>query len=208
MTPEILFEDEHLVVAIKPHGVLSEDSDRSANMPALLREQTGSAYIATVHRLDKTTDGVMVYAKTPQAAQQLSDAVRRGRVHKTYLAVVEGLPDPPQGTYTDLLYYDRARGKSYVVKRERRGVKRAVLHYQVRGSLQGRSLVQIELETGRTHQIRVQFASRGTPLVGDRRYGGPPAERVYLSCQALRFSHPITGAQMTFTYRPDYDNTM
>ncbi len=202
----ILFEDEHIIVAYKPYGVLSEPHAHRHNLPAILKEQCGCE-VYPVHRLDKTTQGLIVYAKTSSAAAKLSEEIRRGEVEKTYLAVVEGIPDE-RGEMTDLLYYDRSRSKSYVVKRERRGVKQACLHYErldtkeIAGSTA--STVRIRLMTGRTHQIRVQFASRKMPLVGDRRYGSRiPAENIALCAAELRFIHPATGDQLRFTCEPE-----
>ena len=197
----ILYQDAHIVVVRKPYGVLSESHNSQPNLPAILREICGCE-VYPVHRLDKTTEGLMVYAKTRQAAAQLSDAIRRGEVEKIYLALVEGLADEA-GQMTDLLYFDRQKGKSYVVRRERRGVKPASLSYERLKITEqdGRtlSLVRIRLQTGRTHQIRVQFASRKMPLVGDRRYGSHvPAEHIALCAAELRFCHPVTGEEMAF----------
>lgn len=201
----IFFQDEHIIVAFKPSGVLSEAHESQPNMPAILRELTGGE-VFTVHRLDKTTEGLTVYAKTADAAAKLSAAIQRGEVEKTYLALVEGIPDE-SGELTDLLYYDRMKGKSYIVKRPRKGVKEAKLRYerigisQIGGSTV--STVKIRLLTGRTHQIRVQFASRKMPLVGDRRYGSHiPADDIALCAAELRFIHPFTGEELHFTCTP------
>ena len=206
MGTRAFFQDRHIIVVFKPYGVLSEAHENQPNMPAILRELTGGE-IYTVHRLDKTTEGLMVYAKTPDAAAKLSGAIQRGEVEKTYLAVVEGTPDE-SGEMTDLLYFDRSRNKSYVVKRERRGVKQAKLCYERLETAQlngiAVSKVRIRLLTGRTHQIRVQFASRKMPLVGDRRYGSHiPAENIALCAAELRFPHPLTGEVLSFNGTPD-----
>lgn len=203
----VLFQDESIIAAYKPYGVLSEDDDKKPNMPTLLKERTGCESIYTVHRLDRTTQGVMVFAKTKEAASSLSAQIQRGDMKKTYLAVVEGVPVEPSGEYTDSLYFDRRKNKSYVVKRERRGVKQARLRYELLNTaeLEGErlSLIEIRLLTGRTHQIRVQFASRQMPLVGDRRYGSKRAcENIQLCASQLSFIHPATGERMTFSYQP------
>ena len=201
MTPEILYRDAHLVVAVKPCGVLSEDGVREEGMPALMQKELGGA-VYPVHRLDRTTEGLIVYARTRQAAAALS----AGELRKTYLAAVEGIPDSG-GELSDLLYYDRSRNKSYVVSRERRGVKHAALRYERLGTAEyeGKaiSLVRVVLITGRTHQIRVQFASRRHPLVGDRRYGSSvPAEQIALCACGLRFLHPVSGEELRFDCAP------
>ena len=205
--PSVLFLDNHIIVTYKPYGVLSESDEHKSNMPALLREECGCDTIFTVHRLDRTTQGLMVYAKTQEAARRLNTMVQRGEVVKNYLAVIEGKPDPRAGEMTDLLYFDRRKNKSYVVKRERKGVKEACLTYEtlqtedVNGT--ALSLVKVRLVTGRTHQIRVQFASRRLPLAGDRRYGSRIAcENIHLCASELQFNHPFSGEEMYFSYEP------
>ncbi len=202
----VLFEDAHIIVAEKPYGVLSEAHEKQANLPAMLRDQCGCT-VYPVHRLDKTTHGLIVVAKTRDSAAKLSAMLRQNEIEKIYLAVVEGTPDE-KGEMEDLLYFDRSRGKSYVVKRERRGVKPAKLVYRRLDTRQmgdtAVSLVRVRLLTGRTHQIRVQFASRKMPLVGDRRYGSHiPAEHIALCAAELSFPHPITGEDMRFRIVPD-----
>lgn len=142
-------------------------------MVTLLARQTdGPVY--PIHRLDRGVGGMMVFARTQKAAAALSSAVQEKRLEKRYLAIVRGCPQPEDGIYTDLLFKDSARGKTFVVSRMRKGVKEASLSYQVLGSYEEQSLVLVKLHTGRTHQIRVQFSSRGMPLEGDRKYGGSP----------------------------------
>ena len=165
-TCKILHADSDIVLCVKPSGVLSQDAGEQS-MPGLLRSALGTEEIYPVHRLDQAVGGVMVYARTAEAAAALSRQIQRGAWEKTYLAVVEGTPEAPEGELVDLLYHDQRRNKTYVVTRERRGVKEARLLYRILATEQGRSLVAIRLLTGRTHQIRVQFASRGLPLVGD-----------------------------------------
>lgn len=204
----ILFQDDHLIVAVKPYGVLSEVDEHKPNMPSLLKDKAGCDPVYPVHRLDRTTQGVMVYALSEDAARRLSAMIQQGQLEKTYLAVVEGVPEESRGEYTDLLYFDRRKNKSYVVKRERKGVKQARLQYEVLQTIgheeRSLSLLRIRLMTGRTHQIRVQFASRKMPLVGDRRYGSHiPADHIQLCSARLSFTHPFTGEEMSFSYEPD-----
>ena len=157
---KILYEDAHLVICCKPVGVLSEDSESGRCMPQLLREHylaqgQKNPYIATVHRLDKITGGV---------TGKLTTAVQAHELVKEYLAVLRGHPQEPAATLTDLLFRDAGRNKSYVVKRPRKGVREASLEYRELSRTEELSLVRVRLHTGRTHQIRVQFASRGMPL--------------------------------------------
>ena len=179
---ELLYEDGELVVAVKPVGL-----DAEAAFPQALAEALGGR-IYPVHRLDKAVSGVMVYARTPESAARLSQLIQSGQMEKEYVALVHGAP-PETGAWEDLLFKDSRTGKTYVVQRLRKGVRPARLTYRLLrpGDL---SLVRIRLETGRSHQIRVQFASRGYPLAGDRRYGakdGYPSPMLF--CCRLAFQH-------------------
>ena len=204
----ILYQDEHLVVCVKPSGVLSQGDDKGReNMPHLLSELLGCE-VFPVHRLDLEVSGVMVYAKTAKAAAGLSALVPLHEVfRKEYLAVLEGVPAETQAILEDMLYHDVKRNKSFVVDRKRNGVKHAKLFYRLLETAETeegtRSLVRVRLYTGRTHQIRVQFASRGLPLVGDRRYGASKTEYGIALCSChLSFAHPITGKPLSFDYYP------
>ncbi len=198
---EILFQNDALVVVNKAPGVLSQKSERGEpGLTELLPEQTGSP-VFPVHRLDRETGGVMVYAKTRQAAAALSASLQNGLFRKEYLAILNGRVTEPEGTLEHLLFFDRARGKVFPVKRERRGVKKARLSYRVAGERGGQTLVRVFPETGRTHQIRVQFAAVGAPLAGDRRYGGGTGQ-LALHCRALLFPDPVTQKKLLFSAPP------
>ena len=201
MPMEILWQDRELVVCLKPSGVLSEEGEGA--MPALLREATGAREIYCVHRLDRETGGLMVYAKTKGAAASLSAAIAQGQLEKRYLAVLSATPAEARGTLRDLLYRDARKNKSYVVQRLRRGVREAELRYELLETQGELSLVRVELVTGRSHQIRVQFASRGLPLVGDGRYGGSCRDwGLALWSASLAFPHPQSGQILRFTAPP------
>lgn len=193
----ILHTAPEYLVCCKPAGVESEKQ-----LPRLLCEQTGEDFLYPVHRLDKETAGIMVFAKTKSAAAHFSEEIQENRFLKQYLAVVKGRLEEPQGTLTDLLFRDKQKNKSYPVKRMRKGVKQAVLSYTVLKELtvEGipHSLVEVHLQTGRTHQIRVQFASRKHPLLGDKKYGGHPYSHLCLLAKALTFVTP-RGETVTFT---------
>lgn len=180
---DILFQNKDFVFCVKPAGVLSEESADSANMVTLLKSELGCA-VYPVHRLDRAVGGVMVYAKTKSAAAALSAP---GALEKEYLAVVHGETEP-EGEWRDFLFKDSKTNKSYVVKRERRGVKEAVLHFKTLGAADGLSLVSVRLVTGRSHQIRVQFSSRRHPLVGDGKYGASDGVPVALFSRRLTAS--------------------
>lgn len=195
---EILYSDGALVVAVKPVGISSEDGPES--MPQQLRQALGGE-IFPVHRLDLNVGGVMVYARTRQAAAALSKAVQEGTMVKEYRAMVHGTP-PESGIWTDFLFKDSRKNKVFVVKKERKGVKRASLEFS-RLTDADPALVHIRLHTGRSHQIRVQFASRGFPLVGDHKYGARDEETAprLFSC---RITFPWKGKTMTFAVMPQW----
>ena len=196
----MLYQDRALAVCLKLPGALSQDGP-GETMPALLRAQLGGD-IFPVHRLDREAGGVMVYARTGRAVGALSAAMTGGQFQKKYLCIVRGRPEEPEGVYRDLLLHDRARNRSFVVKRMRGGVKEARLDYRLLAEKDGQSLLLVRLHTGRTHQIRVQFASRGMPLPGDGRYGGGSGALALWSC-SLAFPHPVSGKVMTFQALPE-----
>lgn len=199
---DILYQDKRIVVAVKPAGVVS--TDEPGGMPSLLRQALGTACVRTVHRLDAPVSGLMVFARSTYAAGELSRQIREGEFRKEYLAVLRGTPCAPSGELLDLLGRDRTRRVTYVADAPAKGVQEARLRYETLEEKAGLTLVRIHLLTGRTHQIRVQFASRGLPLAGDRRYGAAddPVSPIALWSAHLSFRHPETGAEMTFDRQP------
>ena len=199
---KILFEDKHLLVVEKSAGILSEPDGSGNDIVTLCSAHTGVECFL-VHRLDRGTGGVMVLAKTKLAAGKLSALVSERAFSKEYLAVIKGKPEDTEGIYKDLLFKDSRKNKSFVVSRERKGVKEASLEYRVLESCDDTSLVLIKLHTGRTHQIRVQFASRKMPILGDGKYGSRDnrCETALWSCR-LSFKHPITGEEVCCTALP------
>lgn len=200
---EVLYLDEDILVCIKPPRVLS--TDEPGGVPELARQELGQpqADVRTVHRLDRVVSGVMVLARSAQAASELSRQIREGSFQKEYLAVIHGSPAQDQGQLRDLLYRDKARRMTMVAQEPGKGVQEALLDYQVLGRREGLSLVKIRLHTGRTHQIRVQFASRGMPLVGERKYSALEDDcQIALWSHALGFVHPTTGKPMSIRKQP------
>ena len=192
---EILFENPDFVVCVKSVGLDSEKA-----VPAALQEQLGGEMFP-LHRLDKNVGGVMVYARNKKAAADLSATIAKGEMVKEYVAMVHGTP-PAEGDWEDLLFKDSRKNKVFVVKRQRAGVKAARLTYRlVKAGAQ--SLVHIRLYTGRSHQIRVQFSSRGFPLVGDHKYGSrsDQKEPMLFSC---RISFPHKGKDYVFEAKPEW----
>jgi 23S rRNA pseudouridine1911/1915/1917 synthase len=199
---EILYRDAAILVCVKPAGVLS--TDEPGGLPELLRRELGEpdAPIRTVHRLDRAVGGLMVLACSAHAASELSRQVREGRFGKEYLAVVHGKP-PEAGSLRDLLRRDKARKMTFVASQPGKDVQEALLDYTVLERTAELSLIRVRLHTGRTHQIRVQFASRNWPLAGERKYDTreDPWPLALWSC-ALCFSHPDSGEDMAFSRLP------
>ncbi len=192
---ELLHSDRDFVVCVKPVGLDSEKE-----VPEALKELLGGE-IFPIHRLDQNVGGVMVYARTKTAAAALSQAVQAGTMVKEYVALVHGCP-PENGDWEDLLWKDPKRNKVFVVKRQRGGVKKARLEYQ-RLTAGEASLVRIRLHTGRSHQIRVQFSSRGYPLVGDHKYGSR-AEETAPRLFSCRITFPWKGELKRYEMLPDW----
>lgn len=201
--PRIIYQDRDILVCIKPPRVLS--TDEPGGLPELLRRQLGDskADIRTVHRLDRVVSGLMVLARNPGAASELSRQVREDQFHKTYHAVVHGTVLPEQGTLRDLLGRDKARKMTYVASEPAKGIQEASLSYEVLAANADMTKLSIRLHTGRTHQIRVQFASRGWPLVGERKYSTlEDSCEIALFSHGIGFFHPATGQWMEFHQSP------
>jgi len=202
----ILYQDPTLCVAVKPVGVLSEPTGAGSGMPELLSNQLGGECF-TVHRLDRVVGGVMVFSRDKRFTGKLTAQVAEHKVQKEYLAVLTGVPEQEEAELRDLLFRDSSKNKTFVVKRARKGVREAILSYRLLSTVevegQKLSLVRVKLQTGRTHQIRVQFASRGLSLLGDGRYGGKDKRcETALHSYHLGFTHPKTGKAMDFTALP------
>ena len=204
---EILYEDNHIIVVYKPSNILSqsditEDKDMLTIIKEYIKEKynkPGNVYLGLVHRLDRPVQGIMVYAKTSKAAARLSEQIRKNELSKHYLAVVNGIIPEKKGEFVDYLVKDN-NGNTSITDKEHG--KEAILKYEVLDSKNNYSLVRIKLITGRHHQIRIQFASRGYPLVGDNRYGKKEKLDICLCSYQLSFYHPTTKELLKFEKLP------
>lgn len=200
---QIIHETHDYIVCLKPAGLLSESHATRQNMVSSLTEQTGRT-VWCVHRLDRDVGGVMVYACTREAAADLSRQIASRTLEKEYLAIAHGELQG-SGELTDLLFKDSRSGRVFVVERQRKGVKQAQLTYRTEAFAQGLSLLRIRLMTGRSNQIRVQFASRHHPLVGDRKYGSSEKTPIALFSHKIAFCDPSTGNRVSFRSDPPAD---
>ena len=205
----VLYEDNHLLCVEKPANVpVCEDSSKDEDLLTMSKQyikekydKPGNVWLGLVHRLDRPVGGVVVFARTSKAASRLSESVRTHQLKKEYYAILDGIPNEKEGTLTDWLAKDSRTNTSYTTDKDHG--KKSTLHYQVIAERNGRALVKIQLETGRPHQIRVQFASRGLPLVNDQRYHPHPAKGpIGLYACSLTFPHPVTHEDITVTHKP------
>lgn len=212
MNPEILFEDNHLLVAVKPKNVPvmsdeSGDMDFQQSLKQWLKEKynkPGEAWLGIVHRLDRPVGGVMVFAKTSKAAARLSAQFRERSVQKQYLAVVRGVPEKLNGKLRDFLVKDELTRRVFITKADEPRALEALLSYRVEESREDMSLLSITLETGRPHQIRVQLANMGHPVVGDAKYGNINEAKIGIAlwCLAMEVEHPTKGERLRFSCSP------
>ena len=213
----ILHEDNHIIVVLKPQNVPScEDASKDDDMLSKIKEyirvtynKPGNVYLGLVHRLDRPTGGVMVFAKSSKAAARLSEQLVNGEFEKRYFAVLVGTPKEEKATLTHYMKKNAVNNMVYVCAPSVQGAKLAELEYSVMETQKDLSLVDVRLHTGRSHQIRVQMNAIGTPVYGDMRYGGEKAKKGYLALWAyyLSFVHPVSKEKMVFRVQPPKDNT-
>lgn len=210
--PTVLYEDNHVIVVLKPQNVAScPDESGDGNMLDLIKEylrekyqKKGNVFLGLVHRLDRPTGGVMVFAKTSKAASRLSAQMRTGDFEKRYLAVLVGAPEEERGRLVNWLKKNTVNNTVYLSTQGTDGAKLAVLDYRILETKGELALADIELHTGRSHQIRVQMAGISHPVYGDLRYGGERAQKGKLALWAysLSFTHPVRGERMRFIAPP------
>lgn len=210
----VLYEDNHIIVVEKPHNIpTQEDETKDKDMLSLVKEyvkekynKTGNVYIGLVHRLDRPTGGVMVFARTSKAASRLSEQIRNHTLTKTYLTVTVGTPKERKYRLINYLLKNEKTNRVSIVPQLTTGAKEAILDYEVIESYKKYSLIKVNLITGRSHQIRVQFKNIGCPVFGDMKYGGEGMVKGYnlaLWCYELKFEHPTTREKMTFKAYPN-----
>lgn len=213
----ILYEDNHIIVVLKPQmTACCPDESKDDNLLDMVKKyikiaynKPGNVYVGLVHRLDRPTGGVMVYAKTSKAAARLTEGLQTGDFEKKYLAVLCGTPDEERGTLINYLRKNTVNNMVYICTQSEEGAKYAELDYKVVETVGKHSLVEVRLRTGRTHQIRVQMAGISHPIYGDMRYGGALAQKgkLALFAYSLSFLHPITKERMKFIAYPPETET-
>lgn len=202
----VLFEDNDILVINKPVGILSENSQKGEKGILTYLQNENRKDLHLLHRLDREVGGVMVFAKNKKSASALSTDIANGKFYKSYIAVTDGVSETDEGIYKDLLFKDSKKNRSFVVNRMRKGVREASLEYIVLKKNDKNALVRVLLHTGRTHQIRVQFSSRKTPLTGDGRYGSKVRDcSIALHSHKIAFYHPRTKEQVEFVSNPDFN---
>ena len=209
----VIYEDNHIIVVEKPAGIPTQaDVTGDTDMYNLVKEyirvkynKPGNVFVGIVHRLDRPVGGVMVFARTSKGASRLSEQIRNRSFKKVYLAMLEGTPKALTGRLENYLWKDEKKNQVYVVDASREGAKKAVLDYKVIKQKGGKALVEVELHTGRPHQIRVQFANINCPLVGDSKYGNATGKsEVMLFSHLVGFQHPTTKANLEFILSPSW----
>lgn len=211
----ILYEDNHIIVVLKPQNIpCCEDASKDMDLLTVIKEyikvtynKPGNVYVGLVHRLDRPTGGVMVYAKSSKAAARLTDQLKAGEFEKKYFATLVGTPKEKKATLTNYLKKNAVNNMVYVCGPTVEGAKFAELDYKILEEKGDICLADIRLHTGRSHQIRVQMSHLGTPVYGDMRYGGEKAKKGYLALWAytLAFDHPVTKERMVFKVQPPED---
>jgi len=210
MKLNVIYEDNHIIVVEKPYGIPTQaDITNDIDMQTLVKEyikekynKPGNVFVGIVHRLDRNVGGIMVFARTSKGASRLSEEIRSRRFKKTYIAWVNGTLKDKSGVLEDYLLKDEEKNFVRVVDKTTKGAKEASLDYEVIEEKENMSLVKINLHTGRAHQIRVQFSSRGHALLGDKKYGGSDGKNISLWAYKISFKHPVKDEVVEFILEP------
>ena len=208
----VLYEDNHVIVVEKVPNILSQsditgDVDLLTMVKKYIKEKynkPGNVYVGLVHRLDRVVGGIMVFAKTSKAAKRLNEQIKNNTIKKTYVAILDGILDKKEDTLIDYIYKDEKNRLAKIVSKDYKGAKKAELNYQVLGYYKDKTIVKINLITGRYNQIRVQFKNIGYPLYGDQKYGNKNDELIGLYAYKLEFMHPISNEKLSFELVPKW----
>lgn len=209
----VLYEDNHLLIVEKPVNiVVQEDASKDMDLLNMLKSyikekynKPGDVYLGLVHRLDRPVGGVMVFARTSKAASRLSNELRKQQIYRKYKAIIRGTLPNKQGELVDYLYKDRKKNLVSVVSSKNKDGKKAILEYKVLSKKDNLSMLEVELKTGRSHQIRVQLANQGTPLYGDQKYGehvNKHGQQIALWASSLSVKHPTKDEMITVESEP------
>lgn len=209
----VLYEDNHLLIVEKPVNIaVQEDASKDMDLLNMLKSyikekynKPGDVYLGLVHRLDRPVGGVMVFARTSKAASRLSNELRKQQIYRKYKAIIRGTLPNKQGELVDYLYKDRKKNLVSVVSSKNKGGKKAILEYKVLSKKDNLSMLEVELKTGRSHQIRVQLANQGTPLYGDQKYGehvNKHGQQIALWASSLSVKHPTKDEMITVESEP------
>ncbi len=213
---KILFEDNHIIAVYKPIGILSQGDDTGdSSMIDLVKayiknkyNKPGAVFLGSIHRLDRVTSGVMIFAKTSKALTRMNKAIKERKVQKTYIAILDNRPDNPSGTLTHYLRKNQKANYVIVSRKQKPEFKKAILHYELLANIQKTCLVKVSLETGRPHQIRAQFSFLEAPICGDTKYNGSLQDSykkgIFLHAYSLEFIHPVKKEKIRITCAPDY----
>ncbi|GGB94669.1 RluA family pseudouridine synthase [Staphylococcus nepalensis] len=213
MFNNVLYEDNHLLMVEKPINVpVQADNSKDQDLLSILKNyikiqynKPGNVYLGLVHRLDRPVGGAIVFAKTSKAASRLSNELRKQKLHRTYLAVIHGVPSKNEGVLHDYLWKDRNKNIVYAVDSQKKDAKESILNYKVIKTINKKTLIQVQLKTGRSHQIRVQFANQNLPLYGDQKYGqniNKHGQQIALWASQLSVKHPTKHEMISVTSTP------
>ena len=207
---QVLFEDNHIIIVNKRAGDITQ-GDKTGDKPLsdVVKEyvkdkynKPGLVFIGTVHRLDRPTSGIVIFARTSKALERLNKMLREKTINKTYWALVKNAPKSTRDTLTNFLKKDTKKNKSFVYKKEIEGSKKAILHYNIIKKLENYFLIEIDLETGRHHQIRTQLSYIGSAIKGDLKYGFPRSNKdgsISLHARKIKFIHPVSKEEIAIT---------
>lgn len=213
---KVLFEDNHLIAVYKPIGALSQgditgDKSIMDDVKAYIKnkyKKPGDVFLGSIHRLDRVTSGVIIFARTSKALTRMSNLMKNREIKKSYICILDERPTSPPGKLTHYLRKNHKANFTVVSEKKKEETKKAVLHFEMLANIQKNCLVKVELETGRSHQIRAQFSHIGSPICGDTKYNGSIQDSfkkgIFLHAYSLEFIHPVKKEQVRITCSPNF----